>query len=450
MKKTIFTSLATLAVALAVTVTAQAQSIIKLTNVGTSTPITIGTDRRTGNDTVNGTVMDNNEYRIPVNNTKLDDENTKQWLVRYTPGTSAGTRAADIQNVTFVFNVTTTVGQVHENGDQISFSPSKPSYTTGTNASTHTPFWFLEGPSYLELSSESTLILSGTGVTNNNFQVVGYTKKDVECSHCKNATVKTITTKEATCTEEGETKYYYAKCDACGMPEVFVKTEPIAKIAHTPGDKVTTKAATCTEEGAWEIRCTECNELLDSGVIAKIAHTPGDKVTTKDATCTEEGAWEIRCTECNELLDSGKLPKAPCGDCEICKPPVTPCDECGKTPCECQTHEGVTVEIQAVDYSEPTYTGSGSSRRGATTVTLTFELSDGTINKKEVKFSGAYADNQGRTFNLTQTVEHELGCYTVKVKVDLEFRGEQNHFQITGAKAEITESVKLADCMCDE
>ena len=110
-----------------------------------------------------------------------------------------------------------------------------------------------------------------------------------------------VTIKEATCTEEGAWEIH---CTVCGE---LIDSGTIDALGHIPGERVTIKEATCTEEGAWEIHCTVCGELIDSGPIDALGHMPGEKVTIKEATCTEEGAWEIHCTVCGALIDSGTI-----------------------------------------------------------------------------------------------------------------------------------------------
>ena len=59
--------------------------------------------------------------------------------------------------------------------------------------------------------------------------------------------------KEATCSEEGAQDVY---CDTCKM---IVRTEPIEKLEHTPGEWQVDEDAPCVER----IRCTVCDEIIE-------------------------------------------------------------------------------------------------------------------------------------------------------------------------------------------
>jgi len=112
---------------------------------------------------------------------------------------------------------------------------------------------------------------------------------------------------------------------------------------HMPGEEITAVEPTCTLPGLWEIRCTECEELLESGIMDELGHEfvqtafkeatcgtsglagyeccrcddsntvstkatghkPGARAVTKEAVLDKEGAWEICCQECREVLQSG-------------------------------------------------------------------------------------------------------------------------------------------------
>lgn len=116
-----------------------------------------------------------------------------------------------------------------------------------------------------------------------------------------------VTTKEATCTEDGEQKRV---CSICGQEQ----TKTI-KAAHTWGEYVTTKPATCSAVGKEERECAVCHEKQERD-IAKIDHTlvevlpaddnnvpeGGQKATA--ATCTEAGVKVEVCSVCGERIES--------------------------------------------------------------------------------------------------------------------------------------------------
>jgi len=53
----------------------------------------------------------------------------------------------------------------------------------------------------------------------------------------------------------------------------------------------------------------------------RYGHTAGDEIIALAPTCTEEGVWEIRCTVCEGLLETGAIDADPCGVCVICAVP---------------------------------------------------------------------------------------------------------------------------------
>ena len=89
--------------------------------------------------------------------------------------------------------------------------------------------------------------------------------------------------------------------------EMFIEYDPVEddECECVPGEKVDIFAATCTLAGVWEIRCLECEELIEAGMTPATGHTSGAQVTTLAPTCIDEGAWEIKCTVCEEVLQTG-------------------------------------------------------------------------------------------------------------------------------------------------
>ena len=138
--------------------------------------------------------------------------------------------------------------------------------------------------------------------------------------------------KEATCKEEGAQDVY---CDVCKM---VVRTEPIEKIEHTPGEWVIDEDAPCVER----IHCTVCDEIIEEkeadiekhdlerkttetangcnvhvvvqdickncNMIKEVSardeekHTYGDWKTVKEASCTEAGERQMVCSGCNDTV----------------------------------------------------------------------------------------------------------------------------------------------------
>jgi len=104
---------------------------------------------------------------------------------------------------------------------------------------------------------------------------------------------------------------------------------------HTPGEQETTKEAVCGELGAWELRCKDCDMLLDSDTIAALECIPGEQETTKEAACNEPGAWEIKCTLCGEATSSGVIPALDCIPGEKIDVVLVACGVAGAWKIEC-------------------------------------------------------------------------------------------------------------------
>lgn len=102
-----------------------------------------------------------------------------------------------------------------------------------------------------------------------------------------------VTTKEATCTEDGEAE---RTCD-CGDKEV----KSISATGHNYGDWTVVKAATCAEDGVEERVCENCGHKESREIKAR-----GHKevtVTGKPATCTEDGLTDgVVCDICGEVI----------------------------------------------------------------------------------------------------------------------------------------------------
>lgn len=142
--------------------------------------------------------------------------------------------------------------------------------------------------------------------------------------HPETATV----TKEATCSAEGEQEIYCSTCDT------IVRTEPVPKLAHTPGEWAVEDDAPCVER----LRCSACNEIMEEraldfelhqlereteetkegcnvhrvvqdvcqvcgmkqevSVTDTIEHTYGDWEITTPATCLTAGVRQMVCAVC--------------------------------------------------------------------------------------------------------------------------------------------------------
>ena len=99
------------------------------------------------------------------------------------------------------------------------------------------------------------------------------------------------TTKEATCTSDGEQRRDCSRCD-------HFETQVITSDGHSYSKKVT--APTCTEQGYTTYTCS-CGDSYVSDYVASLGHAMGNWYTTKEATCTEDGAQRRDCSRCDHF-----------------------------------------------------------------------------------------------------------------------------------------------------
>ncbi len=111
-------------------------------------------------------------------------------------------------------------------------------------------------------------------------------------------------------TGEWETRYLKVEYVLDG---VFVFTNEIEAYGtahkHDDGEWHIVKEAEPGVEGLKELRCTVCDELIDSVTIPALhKHDDGEWYIVKDAEPGVEGLKELRCTSCGEVLDSEIIP----------------------------------------------------------------------------------------------------------------------------------------------
>ena len=134
-----------------------------------------------------------------------------------------------------------------------------------------------------------------------NGTIVLHTYKYVECTDhtSDNGTVTT----QPTCKSEGVKTY---KCTKCGK---VIKTEAIAKVAHTWVD-VAKKEPTCTEAGHDAGRkCSACGATEGMATINALGHDWDypDYNVTQQPTCTEAGSKTRTCRRCG-TVDTVSIP----------------------------------------------------------------------------------------------------------------------------------------------
>lgn len=115
-----------------------------------------------------------------------------------------------------------------------------------------------------------------------------------------------------TCTTDGTDYFTCSRCNA-------TKSETVHATGHKTGNATWTKddgsdvgwgdvnqPYPC-QPGTKTRECDICHEKETVTVSAK-DHTAGEKTTVTEPKCGVAGKWEIRCTVCNTLLDSGEIP----------------------------------------------------------------------------------------------------------------------------------------------
>ena len=124
-----------------------------------------------------------------------------------------------------------------------------------------------------------------------------------------------------TCTTDGKDYFTCSKCNATRdetVPATGHKTidgkvwyENDLKTAETGWKD--DKKATCGTAGSRHRTCVNANCPLENKTETQVIpatgkHTAGEKTTVTEPKCGVAGKWEIRCTVCNTLIDSGEIP----------------------------------------------------------------------------------------------------------------------------------------------
>lgn len=109
-------------------------------------------------------------------------------------------------------------------------------------------------------------------------------------NHPETATV----VKEPTCSLEGAQDIYCSVCD------MVVRTEPVEKLEHIPGEWQPKDEGTCKDKATEILICTLCNEEIEVRELELGDHRFGDWTVTTVATCHKEGAETRTCEICGE------------------------------------------------------------------------------------------------------------------------------------------------------
>ncbi|MEG1743871.1 MAG: hypothetical protein RR246_06860, partial [Clostridia bacterium] len=143
---------------------------------------------------------------------------------------------------------------------------------------------------------------------------------------------------QATCKENGSTKYSCKNCDSSVTKKDIPKTTD-----HKFGEWIIVKEATDVSEGQRKRVCSVCGEEVFE-TIPKLnpdcKHKTTKEVIEKEATCTEKGKINVVCVLCSKIISTKETPMKPHKFSEwiVLKKPTTTqtgleertCSVCGK------------------------------------------------------------------------------------------------------------------------
>ena len=164
--------------------------------------------------------------------------------------------------------------------------------------------------------------------------------------YAENMTLEKIPAKAATCTENGNSEYWYCETydkyfsDENGVNEITAKDTVIPATGHGESEVKGAKEATCTEDGyTGDKVCKVCGEILERGtVIEKIGHVWGEP----------EWNWSEDGTSCTVTFTCEK-------DETHKETPVVTVTSAVKTPATC-TETGVTTYTATVEFNGQIHT----------------------------------------------------------------------------------------------
>ena len=184
-----------------------------------------------------------------------------------------------------------------------------------------------------------------------------------------------------TCAEPSSGKVT-RECKRNNCDEIEENNEPIAPLGCDDGDWHITEEPTCTEDGEKELRCTRCDESLETETIDKHEHImeATENVITPP-TCIDDGVGELECTRegCEHTVAGGVIPADPdkhdWDDYEqttepTCKTPgikTRDCLLCGETDTETQDGDPINDDAHEwnvyIQTTEPTCVKPGIKTR---------------------------------------------------------------------------------------
>ncbi len=166
---------------------------------------------------------------------------------------------------------------------------------------------------------------------------------------------------EPTCTEHGSIT---TKCDVCG--EVISDTQ-LPATGHTYDRVEIISSLSCTDDGITKYTCSDCLHTYTETVPAK-GHTDGTWITLEEATCKATGKRELRCDDCQAVLQTEILAPLPHSNNEGVTEIPPSCEEVGIIRFIClECGDSYTEELPALGHTagdwvvqqEPTETQNG-------------------------------------------------------------------------------------------
>lgn len=118
--------------------------------------------------------------------------------------------------------------------------------------------------------------------------------RQAACNH----TYAYVTTKAATCTQDGRQTY---QCTKCGLVNTQAPGKTIPKLGHNM-KRVTTKQPTCGATGTYVTKCTRCGvgDPNGNGSIAATGNHNWTLKSTTAATCVADGKKVFKCSVCGQ------------------------------------------------------------------------------------------------------------------------------------------------------
>jgi len=141
-----------------------------------------------------------------------------------------------------------------------------------------------------------------SGDTSKPIQVIRYTVQFVDWDGTVLKTESVLPGNTATAPDEPAREGCYAFAGWDTLFSNITKDLTVTALyneSHHPGVRADTLAPTCIEKGTWEMRCEDCDIVLESGEIGALGHDYGTGVATAP-TCTEAGFTSFTCSRCSD------------------------------------------------------------------------------------------------------------------------------------------------------